>query len=312
MRILLVVVPLYALGIFTFAILRRRSPSFRSDIRQFAILLAMPAVLVTLLAALLPVRLFARMSVLVVFGLGGLLLLILLWAAMALFARKQVVGTFRAQLRAQQRAGYDLVHSDDPRPPRVEDGLVEMKQLGFQLLVSSRGTDGSWHLLLFRRSDSIVGEILEYVTGREVRTIYVTGREVRTIGLEFTSVLRDRRGILATGNMPTFDDFWVAELRQTFPGASAEQLLLAHQRAIKFLRPHGLDPESLTAREVLEARSWGLTTRTSAALAAPRAAVLRRMKRLVRKEPVAVGILSEQLDIEERLMAIGADSRATN
>jgi hypothetical protein len=115
---------------------------------------------------------------------------------------------------------------------------------------------------------------------------------------------------LSTGNTPTVEESWVGGLRQTFPGASAEQLLLAHRRALDFLSGRGLLPEALTAHEALEARSWALATETAAALQAPRKHALRRLTRLARKESVALGALSEQPTIEERLKALASDHTA--
>lgn len=289
----------FGAGILAYLYVARNLPDRRRGLRSYLIASTIGLGVVILLKTALPNRAFAVLALVAVFALGGLIFWTVIILATRLIGRSAVLRSFRAQVRAQEREGYELLPFDGVPPPAVERKRAEMEGLGFEVTLVGQDFGGGPHVLLFRGSDSIIGEVVEYVTGPAAGTIVV----------ELTSILDGRRAVLATSNYGLVLDIWPAELRQTFPGASARQLLLGHERALELLEAHGLRSQPLTSEEALEARSWGMSASNAAVLAAPRARVLQGLTRIARKEPVGLGALDDHPRIKERLKGL-ADQEA--
>jgi hypothetical protein len=196
--------------------------------------------------------------------------------------------------RRLRRRGMDAYHATHvPLPPELEPGDASFEALGFEQLATIRNADNSTFAIRLRPRDGVVAETV----------LYVYPKLKDTIVLELTSSLAGRQGTLATSTSGLGSFFWPGELRQVFPGASAEHLLEYHEEALVSLAEGGILPDHLTADEILPLRADMLNRSLTAVARAPVGAVRAATFRALRGQHAHVGKLMDQEEVGARLDA---------
>ena len=238
-----------------------------------------------LFVALLPLRTHARVASL---GLGFIVFVPAIFAGL-LICSWWVIRKYRRGLmttRGAQDAEEVLL------PPALEPGRDAFVELGFEEVTTSRLQDGSVYAYLIRAEDGIVAEVVSYPPPLDQTPIF-----------EISSILAGRTGVLATSTYGLGARLWPGELRQVFPGATAQHLLESHISGLDFLRERGIDPDPLRADEILEVKE-DMLGRSRAAAAGVSSKVLKaELVRGAHGRHAAVGPLATQGDIAARIDA---------
>lgn len=183
-----------------------------------------------------------------------------------------------------------------PLPPELEPGDASFQALGFEPIAITHdqtNKTNTTYAIRLRPTDGVVAETV----------LYEHRKRTNSIVLELTSSLAGRQGTLATSTSGLGLYFWPGELRQVFPGASAEHLLEYHEEALASLAERGILPDHLTAEELLPLRADMLNRDLAATARAPVKAVRAATLRAARGLHAHVGKLMDQEDIHGRLDA---------
>jgi hypothetical protein len=196
--------------------------------------------------------------------------------------------------RRLRRRGIDAYRETRvPTPPELVPGDASFEALGFEKIATIRNTDGSTYAIRLRPRDGVTAETV----------LFGNPKRKDRIVLELTSSLAGRQGNLATSTSGLGVFFWPGELRQVFPGATAEHLLEYHEEALASLAERGIRPDPLTAEEILPLRADMLNRAITAVARAPVGEVRAASVRAIRGQHAHVGKLMHQDDIRSRLDA---------
>lgn len=180
---------------------------------------------------------------------------------------------------------------DTDPPPGIEEKAQPLDRRGFRRIRFGKHGDGL-KLVLLRDADGVLAGVV-------LVPLPLTARV--HAGFGFTSILSGRRSVLSTTEMPLSPVLWRGDLLQVFPGATPEQLLENHERAMVFLHQHGLPMQLVDEPEAEDVLEWGGKMHYRAIAEEGTAELARLMTSPGLGEWLRVGLLECQPDIDERL-----------
>jgi len=181
-----------------------------------------------------------------------------------------------------------------PPPREVAALAADLELVGFRR-VSQRLRGEDVVLLLFRSTDSIVGEVIHRARSRRDR-----------VTVELTSVLSSRRGILSTTNLASDPRLWKGVLLQAFPGARPGDLVQSHERALAVLAERGLPPDPIAEATLHETLDWAASMQWKAAVETPHRELTRLLTKRGIVEWLHLGPLETDPRLEQRLAQLPA------
>ena len=176
-------------------------------------------------------------------------------------------------------------------PPELAAGVSAFKDVGFEEATTIQDPGGSIHAFLLGDEGRALGEVAMF-KGR---------RRASPIGLELTSSLAGRRGLLTTSNLGLGLSLWEAELRQVFPGTPVADLVRYHRDALDWLSRQGIHADPVEAGEILELRADFLRRSHEATARMPSKVIRSESMRAGQGRHAFVGSLSDDVNIAARL-----------
>jgi hypothetical protein len=204
---------------------------------------------------------------------------------------------FRRTISRRPASTIETLPLREELPAELAGQVARFAALGFEGIGVERRSDASVCCILFRSRDGIAAEVVTPPTRRP---------KTSSLTLELTSVLVNG-ALFCSGTNGLGFALWEGELRQVFPDAGPEDLLISHENGIRFLLDRGFAPLALVSREVLDIRSRYLEVIREAEAAASDEDLMNEVRRTQGGELANVGPIEENGVALERLASFSRD-----